>query len=105
MASPIPIHLERTTDRQLKIEWDDGFQQSIPFRVLRDGCPCATCMQARLNPPESPKGSLPVLTAEQAQPVEINQMQPVGNYAYNIRFSDGHTTGIFTFDQLRSIGD
>jgi len=31
-------------------------------------------------------------------------MKPVGNYAYTISFSDGHDTGIFTFELLRELG-
>jgi DUF971 family protein len=32
-------------------------------------------------------------------------MQPVGNYAYNVRFSDGHSSGIFGFDLLRKASE
>ena len=32
-------------------------------------------------------------------------MHPVGNYAYNVHFSDGHSAGIYTFDLLRQIGE
>ena len=32
-------------------------------------------------------------------------MQPMGNYAYAIAFSDGHDTGIFAFDFLRQLGE
>jgi DUF971 family protein len=40
-----------------------------------------------------------------AEPVTIRQMTPVGNYAYSIHFSDGHSTGIYTLDLLRSLGE
>ena len=52
-----------------------------------------------------PAGALPVLSAAQARPLAIEQMHPVGNYAYNIHFSDGHSAGIFTFEMLRGFGD
>jgi DUF971 family protein len=48
--------------------------------------------------------SLPVITAAEARPLELLGMQPVGNYAYTIAFSDGHDTGIFTFELLRELG-
>jgi len=32
-------------------------------------------------------------------------MKPVGNYAYGIEFSDGHNTGIYSFETLRSLGE
>ena len=49
-------------------------------------------------------GLIPVLSAAEARPLELQGMTPVGNYAYAIAFSDGHDTGIFTFDLLRGIG-
>ena len=49
--------------------------------------------------------ALPVLTAAEAQPIELLTMQPAGNYAYRIGFSDGHQTGIYSFELLRQIGD
>ena len=48
--------------------------------------------------------SLPVLSMAEAQPLRIEGMRPVGNYAYNIAFSDGHDSGIFTFEYLRELG-
>ena len=32
-------------------------------------------------------------------------MKPVGNYAYSLTFSDGHDTGIYTYDLLRELGE
>ena len=58
---------------------------------------------ARLIPPPDPL-ALPVLKMVQTQPLTISAMEPVGNYAYSIRFSDGHDTGIFAFDLLRHLG-
>ena len=102
MADPVPTHLARTDDRQLCIEWSDGLKQTLPMRLLRDACQCATCM-AEESSEDQATGSLPVLTAAQAQPLKILGMKPVGNYAYSIAFSDGHTSGIFTFELLRSL--
>lgn len=47
---------------------------------------------------------LPVIAPEETQPLTISGMQPVGNYAYSIQFSDGHNTGIFALDLLKSLG-
>ena len=47
---------------------------------------------------------LPVLSAAEAQPLRIDSMQPVGSYAYNIAFSDGHSSGIFTMKMLHNKG-
>ena len=37
-------------------------------------------------------------------PLKLLDMSPVGNYAYTIKFSDGHDTGIYTFALLRELG-
>ena len=42
---------------------------------------------------------------QEARPTTIEHMRPVGNYAYNIGFSDGHDSGIFTFDYLFELGE
>jgi DUF971 family protein len=41
---------------------------------------------------------------EEARPLEVASMRPVGSYAYAILFSDGHSNGIFTFELLRALG-
>ena len=98
-----PVRIEKTPDREILIEWSDGLLQKIAYKALRDGCQCANCSDARINPKPATPGQLTVLSPEQARPLDVVEMQPVGNYAYNIRFSDGHSTGIFTFDLLRSL--
>ncbi len=50
------------------------------------------------------KNLLPVLSAAEMQPLTVSKMEPVGNYAYSIEFSDGHGTGIYTLELLRRVG-
>lgn len=101
-----PIDLQTTENRELVIEWSDGAKATIPFRALRDGCQCAGCNEKRANPPEpQPVNVLPILSAAEARPLMIEKMHPVGNYAYNVHFSDGHSAGIYTFEMLRQIGN
>jgi DUF971 family protein len=47
---------------------------------------------------------LPVLKPEEVAPLTIAGMKPVGQYAYSIEFSDGHSSGIYTLDYLRELG-
>ena len=103
-----PVELKRTDDRHIEIVWSDDFQQRTSYRKLRDHCPCASCRKPD-DPTESGSAKkaaagLRVLSAAETRPLEILSMSPVGNYAYNVQFSDGHNTGIFTFDLLRSLG-
>jgi DUF971 family protein len=46
-----------------------------------------------------------VLSAADIEPLRIEGMKPVGNYAYTIAFSDGHDTGIFSLDLLQQLGE
>ncbi len=46
-----------------------------------------------------------MLSAAEAEPLRIEGMKPVGSYAYTIAFSDGHDTGIYSFDLLQQLGE
>lgn len=106
----LPEAIERTGEFGLAIQWSDGQRLNYSAVKLRDGCPCATCKEKqRAKEAEKEKMGgkmlkLPVLSAGELQPLRILRMHPVGNYAYNIAFSDGHDSGIFTFDLLRQLG-
>jgi DUF971 family protein len=107
--APQPIELSRGTQGEIQIRWSDGPRLRYSAQQLRDACPCATCREKRSEeaaPEETsapPKG-LPVLSAAEARPIEVTRMHPVGNYAYNIAFSDGHDSGIFGIPLLRELG-
>ena len=99
-----PTALALVEDRFLQITWNDGEVRRSSFSALRKACPCATCREKN-RAAEAPKPkSLPVLSAAEAQPLKIVGMRPVGNYAYNIDFSDGHGSGLFTIELLRDLG-
>jgi DUF971 family protein len=98
-----PTALSLTPENRLLIDWSDGQRRIYAVRALREACPCATCREKR-NQPKDPL-ALPVLKEVQRQPLTIAGMQPMGNYAYSIAFSDGHDTGIFAFDLLKQLGE
>ncbi len=99
----VPVGLQIVEETKLEISWSDDRVQQIPLHQLRKACPCATCREKQKADAEKPKGLLPVLTMAEAAPLRIVRMRPVGNYAYNVAFSDGHDSGIFTFELLRSL--
>lgn len=90
-----PARLYRTGSGMIGIEWSDGKSRVYAARDLRERCPCAGCASERRADAESP--------ATDAS-LEVTEMSPVGNYAYKVVFSDGHSTGIFPLDLLRSLG-
>lgn len=102
MNAVYPVELTLVRPDLLQIEWSDRTRQELLVRMLRDRCPCATCREKR-NAPASEAGLLPILTVEETKPLGIVDMRPVGNYAYAIHFSDGHDTGIYTIEFLRSL--
>jgi DUF971 family protein len=96
-----PVAMKREGDG-LKIDWSDGAITHLPWRVLRSNCPCATCIEERAKPPDPFRVLSPQEVAAGApEPVS---MRPVGHYAYQITWNDGHTTGIYPVDLLRKLG-
>lgn len=100
--APVPRDLKIVEGAWLSIAWSDGQERRYTFRELREGCPCATCREKRSHP--AAPALLPVLSAAEIRPLKITSMHPVGQYAYNIGFSDGHDTGIYTLEYLRELG-
>jgi DUF971 family protein len=105
MTNPVPTSIGRVADPRaagaIEIAWSDGLRATYTPRLLRDGCPCATCREQRGRP--APPQLLPVLAPAELVPLAITAMRPVGQYAYAIDFSDGHSSGISTLEYLREL--
>lgn len=91
-----PDAVRRAGDHELLLVWNDGSRQLLTFASLRLQCPCAGCVDemtgARLIRPERiPAG------------IHAMDWKTVGNYALQFRWSDGHQTGIYSYDYLRSL--
>lgn len=102
MTQPVPQSIRRIDHGGIEIVWSDGATGSYSPRLLRDACPCATCREQRVQP--AAPSLLPVLKPEEVAPLAIAGMKPVGQYAYSIEFSDGHSSGIYTLEYLRELG-
>lgn len=78
------------------IEWSDGHMSRYPFRELRIDCACAACIEEMTG-----RQLLDVLSV----PGDIFAVDflPVGRYAVQFAWSDGHSTGIYPFTMLRQI--
>ncbi len=106
----IPVSIERQGDVGITISWSDGAVTHWTAGQLRKSCPCASCREKKRAAFDSAAASeaagkppmLPVLSAAEARPLRVESMRPVGNYAYNIGFSDGHSSGVFLFELLRN---
>jgi DUF971 family protein len=97
MSTPVPppTEIRRLGTDGLRITWKDGHQSEYDTQFLRDHCPCAECR-------ERPRRSLPVIGSQRPRlyPEEISL---AGRYAVNIRWSDGHDSGIYSYQTLRHL--
>ena len=100
-ANHQPLSLKRDGDG-LRVEWSDGLASFVPFRALRSNCPCASCNDERSKPAD-PFHVLSAREAAAGPPTPV-AMRPVGHYAYQITWNDGHDAGIFTLEALRALG-
>jgi ATP-binding protein involved in chromosome partitioning len=102
LPAPVPgplraIRVWQAADDRLAIAWSDGTLTVHGAYELRTSCPCAMCIEewtGRRMP------SLDAVTRD-VRPVFI---RPVGRYAIQPEWSDGHKTGIFSFADLRRTG-
>ena len=101
---PASVKVHVTTGEGVEITWSDGHASRYDFPYLRDHCPCATCNDERLKKDRqiALHGSNSILPMYKPK-VNAKSATAVGNYAIQINFSDGHTTGIFSFEHLREI--
>ena len=97
-----PVALAKDGDRGLIINWSDGHRSVYSWRHLRENCPCAGC---RTEPEESADPFRILKASELAPrpPLAPSALSPVGHYAYKIAWNDGHDTGIYTLENLRSL--
>ncbi len=94
--SPVPTEiLLHQQSRRLEVAFSDGARFELSFEFLRVNSPSA---EVRGHGP----GQEVLQTGKRN--VEIREIEPVGNYALQPVFSDGHSTGIFSWDYLYELG-
>jgi DUF971 family protein len=97
MAGDRPRAVEPTEDGlRLRIEWQDGHASEYTPRYLRLSCRCAGCVEEMTGRPLLDAGSVPW----DVHPLAIRY---VGRYALRFDWSDGHATGIYSFELLRAL--
>lgn len=92
-AAPRPIEIGRSGQHDVLVKWNDGRETVLPARVLRLACPCAGCIEEMTGKPIVRADAIPA----DVHPLAIH---PVGRYAIQIQWSDGHGTGIYTWERL-----
>lgn len=95
-ATPLPTEIKlHTKSRQLEVAFDDGSRFKMSCEFLRVHSPSA---EVRGHGPG--QETLQVGKRD----VEIVQVEPVGNYAVRLVFSDGHDSGLYSWDILHDLG-
>jgi ATP-binding protein involved in chromosome partitioning len=92
---PMPLEIIGLGKPEVKFVWDDEKEDTFTARELRIRCNCAHCVsettgQRLLDPATVP------------ETLTVSDMHLVGNYGVGIHFSDGHSTGIYRFRELRA---
>jgi len=104
---PASVKIHVSSGAGVDIVWADGHASHFDFAYLREHCPCATCNDERAKK-ESLADASAAFRSSPALPMfkpkaRAQSAQAVGQYAIQIAFSDGHSTGIYSYHLLRSI--
>jgi len=91
---PKEMQLDKVPSR---IVWDDGTVMAYEWRTLRLACPCAACSNEMTGERVLRDEDVPL-------DVKVVEARPVGRYGFSLVFSDGHSTGIYVNNLLRSLG-
>lgn len=93
-----PLQIIEESDSAVSIKWSDDAETNYNAVQLRRFCPCAGCVNEWTGER--------MLKAEDVPPdISFSSIAIVGRYALNFHFSDGHDTGIFSFNYLRKLSD
>ena len=93
--APLEIRLRRAS-RVLEVDFADGVRHALSFEYLRVYSPSA---EVRGHGP----GEHVLVTGK--RDVDIQRVEPVGQYAIKLHFDDGHDTGLYSWAALRELGD
>ena len=100
LMHPVPTKIKLAAGNDtLSILWADGHASAYSYRDLRDRCPCASCSEGG-GAHRPPPNLLPMLGVK---PLKPERAELVGRYALQVFWNDGHSSGIYSFDYLRSL--
>jgi len=95
-ARPWPTDISlKKSERTLTVTFDDGAVFTLPAELLRVESPSAEVQGHGAGQKKTVPGK---------RNVAITNVEPVGTYALRIIFSDGHDSGLFTWDYLYALG-
>lgn len=96
-------HIAVSKSKGIEIDWKDGHHTSYGLAYLRDNCPCAVCTGSHGTEPQKTNYSNPSPFQMYKPVLKMLACEAVGNYAIKINWNDGHSSGIYSFEYLRTI--
>ena len=93
-----PVQIIEESNQELSIKWSDDSETKYTAADLRRNCPCAGCV-------DEWTGKKTLRDESIADSLTFDHTSIVGRYALNFHFSDGHDTGIYSFEYLRRLAD
>ena len=96
---PQSIHVDRQSG-MFEIAWDDMSGQ-IALTDMRKLCPCALCDDLREQ--QTQISGLHMISETEMPSAVLKEVVAVGNYAVQLRWQDGHDTGIFPYSFLKEL--
>jgi DUF971 family protein len=86
---------------ELALSFADGLEAYLPLAMLRRACPCAGCQ----GEPDALGRVLRPVVEHGPRAFELMKFEPVGGYAIQLFWGDGHSTGIYSYTYLRTLGE
>jgi len=117
-TTPTAIAIE-PSGGALRVTWRDGHETLLALLDLRRACPCATCgdeakkrgdvggasapLAGATPPPATKPSALRMARGPALSDLALSRFAGVGRYAIQLFWADGHDTGIYSFELLRSL--
>jgi DUF971 family protein len=91
-----PEAIDLAASGEIKVTWSGGREAVMPAFALRNACPCANCVEEGTGKKILDPATIPA-------DIRVGRIEPIGNYAIKIHWSDGHDTGIYSWLFLRQV--
>jgi len=88
-----PVRIDKKSDTEMLIVWNQGDEYAITFVDIRYYCPCASCVDEHT-------GERTILRSSIRPDICPVGVQVIGRYALQIQWNDQHSTGMYHFDRL-----
>ena len=99
MRSSNPKKIDASLSSGVNIDWTDGHRSEYSLEYLRGRCPCVVCANPSDKPAAEPQAPFQMFK----KVLKMDAVEPVGRYALQFKWNDGHSSGIYSFDYLRDI--